>query len=76
VWNSAQEDVLPRPANAVRAIVHRHHLKASSSAPAEQDAGLIYEDKRASYRTEVDQALRANPDVIVLGGYVPTPRSC
>ncbi|TKV70780.1 ABC transporter substrate-binding protein [Rhizobium sp. AU243] len=34
-------------------------------------AGLIYEDKRASYRTEVDQALRANPDVIVLGGYVP-----
>lgn len=34
-------------------------------------AGLIYEDKRASYRTEVDQALRTNPDVIVLGGYVP-----
>lgn len=34
-------------------------------------AGLIYEDKRASYRSEVDQALRANPDVIVLGGYVP-----
>jgi len=33
--------------------------------------GLIYEDKRASYRTEVDQALRTNPDVIVLGGYVP-----
>ena len=33
--------------------------------------GLIYEDKRASYRSEVDQVLRANPDVIVLGGYVP-----
>ncbi|WP_244644125.1 ABC transporter substrate-binding protein [Azorhizobium oxalatiphilum] len=33
--------------------------------------GLIYEDKRASYRTEVDQALRTKPDVIVLGGYVP-----
>lgn len=33
--------------------------------------GLIYEDKRASYRTEVDQALRTNPDVIVLGGYAP-----
>jgi branched-chain amino acid transport system substrate-binding protein len=33
--------------------------------------GLIYEDKRASYRTEVDQALRTGPDVIVLGGYVP-----
>ncbi|MBN8944151.1 MAG: ABC transporter substrate-binding protein [Rhizobiales bacterium] len=33
--------------------------------------GLIYEDRRTSYRTEVDQALRTNPDVIVLGGYVP-----
>ena len=34
-------------------------------------AGLIYEDKKSSYRTEVDQALRTKPDVIVLGGYVP-----
>jgi len=34
-------------------------------------AGLIYEDKKTSYRSEVDQALRANPDTIVLGGYVP-----
>ncbi|MBN9530257.1 MAG: ABC transporter substrate-binding protein [Alphaproteobacteria bacterium] len=33
--------------------------------------GLIYEEKRASYRTEVDQALRAKPDVVILGGYVP-----
>jgi len=34
-------------------------------------SGLIYEDRKASYRSEVDQALRAKPDVIVLGGYVP-----
>jgi len=34
-------------------------------------AGLIYEDKKSSYRSEVDQALRARPDLIVLGGYVP-----
>jgi branched-chain amino acid transport system substrate-binding protein len=34
-------------------------------------AGLIYEDKKSSYRSEVDQALRTRPDVIVLGGYVP-----
>jgi branched-chain amino acid transport system substrate-binding protein len=34
-------------------------------------SGLIYEDKKSSYRSEVDQALRAKPDVIVLGGYVP-----
>jgi branched-chain amino acid transport system substrate-binding protein len=33
--------------------------------------GLVYEDKKSSYRSEVDQALRRNPDVIVLGGYVP-----
>lgn len=33
--------------------------------------GLIYEDKKTSYRTEVDQALKTKPDVIVLGGYVP-----
>lgn len=34
-------------------------------------AGLVYEDKKSSYRSEVDQALRTKPDVIVLGGYVP-----
>lgn len=33
--------------------------------------GLIYEDKKASYRSEVDRALKTNPDAIVLGGYVP-----
>jgi branched-chain amino acid transport system substrate-binding protein len=33
--------------------------------------GLIYEDKKATYRTEVDQALKSKPDVTVLGGYVP-----
>ena len=34
-------------------------------------SGLIYEDKKSSYRSEVDQALKESPDVIVLGGYVP-----
>lgn len=34
-------------------------------------ASVIYEDKKTSYRTEVDQALKANPDLIFLGGYVP-----
>ena len=34
-------------------------------------SGLVYEDKKASYRSEVDQALKESPDVIVLGGYVP-----
>ena len=34
-------------------------------------SGLVYEDKKSSYRSEVDQALKELPDVIVLGGYVP-----
>ncbi len=33
--------------------------------------GVIYEDKKASYRSEVDRVLKNNPDAIVLGGYVP-----
>ena len=33
--------------------------------------GLIYEDKKTTYRTEVDQALKTQPDIIILGGYVP-----
>jgi branched-chain amino acid transport system substrate-binding protein len=33
--------------------------------------GLIYEDKKASYRSEVDRALKSQPDAIVFGGYVP-----
>lgn len=30
---------------------------------------LIYDDKKPAYRTEVDEALRFDPDTIVLGGY-------
>jgi branched-chain amino acid transport system substrate-binding protein len=32
---------------------------------------LVYEDKKTSYRSELDTALKANPDLIFLGGYVP-----
>jgi len=32
---------------------------------------LIYDDKKPSYRTEVDQVLAAKPDAIILGGYTP-----
>jgi branched-chain amino acid transport system substrate-binding protein len=34
-------------------------------------AGIIYEDKKTSYRSEVDQALRFKPDAIIFGGYAP-----
>lgn len=32
---------------------------------------LIYDDKKPTLRTEVDQALRFNPDLILMGGYTP-----
>jgi branched-chain amino acid transport system substrate-binding protein len=32
---------------------------------------MLYEDKKSSYRTEIADVLRASPDFIVLGGYVP-----
>ena len=33
--------------------------------------GLIYDDKKTTYRTEVDQALRFGPDAIFCAGYTP-----
>jgi branched-chain amino acid transport system substrate-binding protein len=33
--------------------------------------GLIYDDKKTTYRTEVDQALRFGPDAILCAGYTP-----
>jgi branched-chain amino acid transport system substrate-binding protein len=32
---------------------------------------LIYDDKKTTYRTEVDQALRFGPDAILCAGYTP-----
>jgi branched-chain amino acid transport system substrate-binding protein len=32
---------------------------------------LIYDDKKPSYRSEVDQALRFEPDTVIFGGYTP-----
>ena len=34
-------------------------------------AGLIYEKDKTSYRSEIDQVLRAKPDMIYLNGYTP-----
>ena len=32
---------------------------------------LIYDDKKTTYRTELDEALRFKPDMILMGGYTP-----
>ncbi len=34
-------------------------------------ASLVYDDKKPSYRSEVDEIMRFNPDAVVLGGYAP-----
>ena len=32
---------------------------------------LVYDDKRPSYRSEVEELLRFGPDAVILGGYTP-----
>ncbi|SMF51469.1 amino acid/amide ABC transporter substrate-binding protein, HAAT family [Tistlia consotensis] len=34
-------------------------------------ASVVYEPKQASYRSELQQILAANPDVVVMGSYLP-----
>jgi branched-chain amino acid transport system substrate-binding protein len=34
-------------------------------------ASLIYEDRKTSYRSEVDEIMRSRPDFIFMGGYQP-----
>lgn len=41
-------------------------VKAGGSA-----ARIVYDDKKPSYRTELDQALAGNPDALIFGGYTP-----
>jgi branched-chain amino acid transport system substrate-binding protein len=36
-----------------------------------ETASLVYDDKKPSYRTEVDEVLRFKPDAIIFGGYTP-----
>ena len=48
---------------------------ANIKAAVEKGGGsaerLIYDDKKPSYRTEVDQALANKPDALIFGGYTP-----
>jgi branched-chain amino acid transport system substrate-binding protein len=36
-----------------------------------ETSSLVYDDKKPSYRTEVDETLRFKPDAIIFGGYTP-----
>jgi len=46
-------------------------ITAAVKAGGGEASTLIYDDKKPSYRSEVDQALRLEPDTIILGGYTP-----
>ena len=36
-----------------------------------ETTSLVYDDKKPSYRTEVDEVLRFKPDAMIFGGYTP-----
>jgi ABC-type branched-subunit amino acid transport system substrate-binding protein len=38
---------------------------------AELVGGVIYDREKTTFRSEIDQALRANPDMVYLNGYTP-----
>lgn len=46
-------------------------LTAAMTAGGGVTERLIYDDKKPSLRSELDIALRFNPDIIILGGYTP-----
>ncbi|MGE0798530.1 MAG: ABC transporter substrate-binding protein [Lautropia sp.] len=45
------------------------NISAAVKKAGGETAQLIYDDKKPSYRTEVDEALRFKPDAIIFGGY-------
>ena len=47
------------------------NISAAVKAAGGETGSLVYDDKKPSYRTEVDEALRFKPDAIIFGGYTP-----
>lgn len=47
------------------------NIKAAMEKGGGKAERLIYDDKKPSYRSEVDQALAAKPDALIFGGYTP-----
>jgi branched-chain amino acid transport system substrate-binding protein len=46
-------------------------ITAVAQKAGSETASLIYDDKKPSYRSEVDEVLRFKPDTIIFGGYTP-----
>jgi branched-chain amino acid transport system substrate-binding protein len=47
------------------------NITASVKQGGGETGMLVYDDKKPSYRSEMQEALRFRPDAIVLGGYTP-----
>jgi branched-chain amino acid transport system substrate-binding protein len=50
---------------------HRLLAEALPKAGAQVVGQVIYDKDKTTFRSEIDQALRANPDMIFLNGYTP-----
>ena len=46
-------------------------ITKSVTAAGGQVSSIVYDDKKPSYRSEIDQVLRFAPDAIIFGGYTP-----
>ena len=47
------------------------NIKAAMEKAGGSATRIIYDDKKPSYRSEVDQALADKPDALIFGGYTP-----
>ncbi len=47
------------------------NITLAVKAKGGETGALIYDDKKPSYRSEVDEILRFRPDALILGGYAP-----
>jgi ABC-type branched-subunit amino acid transport system substrate-binding protein len=53
------------------APTHKQLTEALARGGSEMVGALIYDKDKTSFRSEIDQALRAKPDMIYLNGYTP-----
>lgn len=47
------------------------NITKAVEAAGGETSSLIYDDKKPSYRSEVDEVMRFEPDAIIFGGYTP-----
>jgi branched-chain amino acid transport system substrate-binding protein len=53
------------------APMHERSKEILAKNGSELVGGLVYEKDKSTYRSEIDQALKTDPDIIYLNGYAP-----